>query len=341
MNHSIRVGLIGAGANTRLRHIPGLRAVNGVAIVGVCNRRPESTKAVASEFNIAKTYARWEDLIADPEIDAIVIGTWPYLHCPITLAALQAGKHVMTEARISMNADEARRMLAASQQHPSLVTQVVPSPFGLKGHDVMVDLLANGFIGDLREVRVFNFNGAFADPNAPLTWRQDATLSGCNMLTLGIVHETLMRWVPPVVSLIAQTHAHIPTRSERAVGTPDSVQVSAKLQGGACVTYHFSGATAFGQTAGIELFGTKGTLCYDLLTDTIRGGQAGRLSDLPNIPIPTAKARAWNVEADFIAAIRAHKPIAFTTFEAGVAYMEFTEAVARNAMTGMSEPRTQ
>lgn len=341
MIHPIRIGLIGAGGNTRLRHIPGLRAIAGVDLVGVCNQRPESTQAVAREFAIAKTYARWEDLVADPEIDAVVIGTWPYLHCPITLAALHAGKHVMTEARLSMNADEARQMLSAAKRHPNLVTQVVPSPFGLKGHDVMNDLLANGFIGDLREVRVFNLNGALADPNAPLSWRQDAALSGCNMLTLGIVHETLMRWVPAVVSLVAQTHAHVPSRGDQQVGTPDSVQVVAKLDGGACATYHFSGATPFGQAAGIELFGTKGALCYDLLNDRIRGGQAAKMSELPDIPIPPDKARTWNVEADFIAAIREHRPIEFTTFEAGVAYMEFTEAVARSAKSGVAVTLTK
>src|SRR5215510_9245555 len=101
---TIRVGLIGAGANTRLRHIPGLRAIEGVEIVAVCNRRPESTAAVAKEYGIARTYGHWEELIADRDIDAIVIGTWPYLHRPITLAALKAGKHVLTEARMSLNA---------------------------------------------------------------------------------------------------------------------------------------------------------------------------------------------------------------------------------------------
>src|SRR5258708_972195 len=101
---TLRVGLIGAGANTRLRHIPGLRAVPGVEIVAVCNRRPASTEEVARVCAIPRTHARWEDLIADPAIDAIIIGTWPYLHCPITLAALAAGKHVLTEARMSLDA---------------------------------------------------------------------------------------------------------------------------------------------------------------------------------------------------------------------------------------------
>src|SRR5262245_20179168 len=143
---SLRVGLIGAGGNTRLRHIPGLRALPDVRIVAVCNRRPESTAAVAAEYDIPRTFATWEDLVADPDIDAVVVGTWPYLHCPITLAALEAGKHVLTEARMSMNAAEAHRMLAASRAHPDLIAQLVPSPFGLKGDVVIRELIAEGFL---------------------------------------------------------------------------------------------------------------------------------------------------------------------------------------------------
>src|SRR6266481_8314650 len=143
--HSLRIGLIGAGANTRSRHIPGLKAIENVEIVAVCNRRPGSTAAVAREFGIAKTFERWQDLVADPAIDAVVIGTWPYLHCPITLAALEAGKHVLTEARLSLNAAEAHRMLAAARRYPRLVTQVVPSPYGLKGQRIMQELIEGGY----------------------------------------------------------------------------------------------------------------------------------------------------------------------------------------------------
>src|SRR5437867_998825 len=154
----LRIGLIGAGANTRLRHIPGLRAQVEVSIVAVCNRRPASTAAVAREYGIPRIFDKWQDLVGDPAVDAVVIGTWPYLHCPITLAALEAGKHVLTEARLSMNAVEAHQMLQAARQHAKLVTQVVPSPFGLKGHDVMRELLDAGFVGDLREIHVRGFN---------------------------------------------------------------------------------------------------------------------------------------------------------------------------------------
>src|SRR5438874_2562 len=82
----LRIGLIGAGGNTRLRHIPGLRELPDVEIVAVCNRRPASTAAVAKEYGIPRTFEHWQDLVALPDLDAVVIGTWPYLHCPITLA---------------------------------------------------------------------------------------------------------------------------------------------------------------------------------------------------------------------------------------------------------------
>lgn len=343
MPSPLRVGLIGAGANTRLRHIPGLQAIEGVTLVAVCNRRPASTEAVAREYNIPRCYGSWEEVIADPDVDAVVIGTWPYLHCPITLAALKAGKHVLTEARLSMNAAEARRMLEASRTHAKLVTQVVPSPFGLKGDAVMRELIASGFLGELREVQVFGFNAALADAATPLSWRQDVNLSGFNMLTLGIVHETLQRWVPPPVRVQAQVHAHIPSRIDpssgvrRNVGTPDSVQVLAVLKDGARASYHFSGAVPFGQAMGISLYGTEGALRYDLLRDRIQGAskRMGKKGDeLDEISIPPAKAGAWNVEADFVNAIRLGTPVTLTDFASAVAYMEFTEAVARSAADG-------
>ena len=100
----IRIGIIGAGQITRKRHLPGFQSIPGVSVVAVCNRRRETAARVAREFDISKIHGTWEDLIADPDVDAVVIGAWPYLHCSVTLAALDAGKHVLTQARMAMNA---------------------------------------------------------------------------------------------------------------------------------------------------------------------------------------------------------------------------------------------
>jgi predicted dehydrogenase len=344
----LRIGLVGAGANTRTRHIPGLRALPDIEIIAVCNRRPSSTNSAAREFGIPRTYYHWAELVGDADVDAVVIGTWPYLHCPITLAALEAGKHVLTEARLSMNAGEAHRMWAAARRHARLVAQVVPSPYGLKGHDVMAELIHGGFLGELREVFVYSLNNALADPASPLSWRQDLALSGYNMLTLGIIHETLLRWAPPPIRVLAQVHAFISSRIDpesgvrRAVGTPDSVQALAVLENGARAVYQFSGVTPFGQGAGIALYGTEGVLHYDLIADRIRGATRQRgaapiaADELPEIPIPADKARDWRVEEEFVEAIRGGPPVRFTDFPTAVAYMEFTEAVARSAQRGTS-----
>src|SRR5262249_59514245 len=116
-----------------------------------------------------------------------------------------------------------------------------------------------------------------ADPASPLHWRQDAALSGCNMLTLGILHETLLRWLPGPRQVVAEAHAFIPVRNDpvsgvhREVGTPDAVQVLAQLPGGARSTYQLSGVAPFGQEMSITILGSEGALRYDLQADELRG----------------------------------------------------------------------
>jgi predicted dehydrogenase len=348
MRHPLRVGLVGAGANTRARHVPGLRALAEVEIVSVCNRRPESTARAAAELGIPRTFDRWEDLVADPDVDAIVIGTWPYLHALVTHAALAAGKHVLTEARLSRDATEARKMLADSRAHPRLVTQVVPSPYGLKGDTVVRELLASSYVGEVREVQVVSRNAALADSAAPLGWRQDEGLSGYNMLTLGILHETVLRWLPQPERVLAHARAFIPERidpasgARRPVGTPDSVQVLTTLPGGAAGIYQFSGVTPFGQEASMTIYGSDGVLHYDFETDCLSGASrrsgasTARIDALTEIPIPPEKAGEWQVEADWVRSIREGTAVRLTDFATGVAYMEFTEAVARSARTGVA-----
>ena len=109
MMDAIRIGIVGAGANTRLHHIPGFQALPNVEVVSVCNRTRESGERVAEEFGIPEVYDDWEELVEAEDTDAICIGTWPYLHCPVTLAALDEGKHVLTEARMAMNSGRSPR----------------------------------------------------------------------------------------------------------------------------------------------------------------------------------------------------------------------------------------
>ncbi len=339
---TIRVGIVGLGANCRLRHVPGLRRCPGVEIVAVCNRSPHSTAAAGREFEIPRTWECWEQLVADPNVDAVVIGTWPYLHAPIAIAALEAGKHVLTEARMANTAAEARRMLQVSLARPDLVAQVVPSPFGLEIHRVVVEYLAAGFLGQLREVVVLGTNATLSDPTTPLHWRQSAEFSGVNMLALGILHETLIRWIPDPIRVMAQTATFTRQRpgeqSDKLlpVETPDSVQVLTELPGNSRGMYHLSGAIHHGPPPQIHLYGSAGTLhCEFAPRERLLAAAAGE-PHLCEIPIPADKRGGWRVEEEFIDAIRGDGRVQFTDFATGVRYMEFTEAVARSAAANAS-----
>ena len=340
----LRVGLVGAGDNTRRRHIPGLRAVAGVELVGVANRTAASTDRVAQDFGIPTTYPNWQALIADDRIDAVVIGTWPNLHSEVTCAALAAGKHVLCEARMARNVAEARAMLAASQAHPDKVAMLVPSPFGLECDIEIEQLLERNFIGDLREIVVIGADDQFHDYSKFLHWRQDAAISGLNVLSLGILHETVSRWVPQPMRVFAQTQTFEPERpnpngpGDLAVTVHDSVQVLTQYAGGAHGIYHFSGTTLLGPGKQIHLYGSLGTI--KILFGEHDRVLVGRKVDteLREITIPQEVLGAWRVEAEFVAAIRGEEPVRRTDFAAGLQYMEFTEAVARSAQSGSRIP---
>src|SRR5262249_37300368 len=153
--------------------------------------------------DIPRIYGNWEDLVTDPQVDAVVIGAWPYLHCPVTLAAFDAGKHVLTEARMAMNAREAQRMFDRAQESPHLTAMIVPSPYGLAGDAFMRSLIASGWVGHPRELHVHGLNDQLAAKDTPLGWRQMTRFSGFNMLNLGILYETASRWAAPANRVLA------------------------------------------------------------------------------------------------------------------------------------------
>ena len=336
---TIRVGIVGAGANTRGMHIPGFQKIDGVEVVSVANRSRESGARAAAEFDIPRVYDSWEDLVAADDSDAICIGTWPYLHAPVTLAALQAGKHVLCEARMAMNAAEARSMLEASRQHSELVAQIVPAPFSFAVDAFVADRIAEGYLGDLLAAEVRATADAFVDRESLMSWRQDAGLSGLNVMAMGIWYETLMRWIGPASRVSAFSAIRVDSRvdesgTERRIEVPDHLDILAELECGANATFRFSAVTGLSSSNSISLHGSEGTLIYSLPTSLL-GGRRGD-TELHELTVPEEKRGAWRVEEEFVGAIRGLEPVRFTTFEDGVRYMEFTEAVSRSAKSGVT-----
>ncbi len=333
---TIRIAIIGAGEVVRARHVPGFRAIPGVELVGVCNRRRESTARAARELGLPRAYGSWEDVIDDPGVDAVLIGGWPYMHCPVTLGALDAGKHVLTQARMAMNAREAQRMLERARESPELVAMVAPSPHGLAGEAFVRSLIEGGWLGALREVHVDGLSGELADPATPMGWRQKTRYSGFNMLMLGDLHEIVSRWIPPTRRVFAHASKLVPERFDpenrrtKPVGTADSVQVTTVHEDQSIGGYRLSAVLWRRPTMSVALYGSEGSLFYDLLTDAIRGVRRGEAAPR-QLPIPASLRGGWSAEADFMAAIRGERPVTRVDFATGARHMQFTEAVARSS----------
>jgi predicted dehydrogenase len=335
----IRVGFVGAGANTRLHHIPKLKSQPGVELTAVANRSRESGERVAREFGIGRVHGDWREVVEAGDVDAICIGTWPYLHAEVTTAALVAGKHVLCEARMAMNAAEGRRMLDASRRAPGLVAQLVPAPHTLELDATLAALLAEGYAGEVlaAEVRATQ-RSPFGDLGDTLHWRQNAALSGNNVLSMGIWYEAMVRWLGPARRVMAMTKIAVPRRKDEhgawhEVRVPDHVDILATLQSGGVAHLRFSALTALAPPPEAWIFGRDGTLRIEVDARRLSGGRKGD-RELSEIPIPAERRIGWRVEEEFVNAIRGRETVSRTTFEDGVRYMEFTDAVSRSAATG-------
>jgi len=337
----LNIGLIGAGANTRDRHIPGFRAIDGVSIAAVANRSRESGERVARDFDIPRVFDTPEALIADPGVDAICIGTWPYRHREYTIAALEAGKHVLCEARMAGTLDDAEEMLAAAERHPELVAQIVPAPFDLRLGPTVTRLIREGALGAITEVSVTSLNGSALNPATPIHWRQQQRYSGHNMGMLGIWSEVIGRWLGDARTVSAQGAIVTDRRpdpesgGEAIVDIPDTIAVVGELENGALITYRVSSVAAGGPANGVVVHGTKATIHWQM-GDTAEWAEHGK-PFAPLEPDP-GTAQGWQVEADFVASVREGRPVTLTNFDDGVRYMRFVEACWQSYEQGTRRP---
>jgi predicted dehydrogenase len=335
----IRIGIIGAGENVRDVMIPAFRRIPECQLVAVANTSLASSQRVATQFEIPKPYPHWKALLEDRDVDAVCIGTWPYMHHTLTLAALAHGKHVLCQARMANNAREASDMLAASLRHPELVCQLVPTSTSYRVDNLLRRLLDDGFVGDLLSVEIQRVGRGFADPAGALDWRHSQEFSGLNVMNLGSTYESTMRWLGRATRVMAMAKVHVPYRraanGQRASATlPDHVDVLYELVNGAQVHMRFSETTGLSSGNQTWIHGSDGTLYVDD-RQTVHGGKRGQTS-LREIPNPAEGQAVSRVEAEFVRAIRGLEPVTMNTFEIGAHYMEWTEAVHRSAATGQA-----
>ena len=247
---------------------------------------------------------------------------------------------------MAMDASQAREMLYASRRAPHLIAQVVPAPFTLFMEKTVQRMIAEGYLGDLLSIDASaSWKSFFIDRDGPFTWRQDLDTSGYNVMLLGAVYECVQRLVGHATSVTAVTKVNVNHRKDqngliRAIPVPDHAEVLCEMATGAILHLRFSEVMGLGPAPHIWLFGSEGTLMIDY--DIFRNDDVelnrlwgGRRGDecLSKIDIPTENRGTWQVEEEFIGAIRGQGTITHTTFEDGVRYMELTEAVTRSAQS--------
>lgn len=122
MNSPIRVGIIGCGGISNV-HIPPLMEMDFVRIAAVCDIKPDRLAAAAKKTG-AEPMTDWQALVARDDIDMVHVLTPHYLHAPMAIAALNAGKHVLTEKPMASSIEDAEKMIAAADASPATLSVI-------------------------------------------------------------------------------------------------------------------------------------------------------------------------------------------------------------------------
>jgi predicted dehydrogenase len=159
--------------------IPGIRASESSELFGLASRDRATAESWAGEFGVPCAWGRYEDALDDPRVDAVYIPLPNELHRPWVLAAADAGKHILCEKPLALNAAEAEEMVAHSRRRGVVLMEAFmwrhqPRTAALR------TMLAEGLIGELRLVR-----SSFSFPIAPGDWRLDPARGGGALWDVG------------------------------------------------------------------------------------------------------------------------------------------------------------
>lgn len=187
----IRWGIISTAKIGVTKVIPGIQKCSLCEVTAIGSRDGKRAEEAARKLGIAKTYSSYESLLADPEIDAVYNPLPNHLHVEWTIKAMQAGKHVLCEKPIGLDAGEAQLLLDESKKYPSLK---VMEAFMYRFHPQWVkakELADGGAIGKVRTVQSF-FSYFNIDPN---NIRNMAGIGGGGLMDIGCYCISFSRFI--------------------------------------------------------------------------------------------------------------------------------------------------
>lgn len=185
---ALRWGILGPGWIAQ-RFTSALHQHTEQKIVAVASRSAIRAERFAQQWDIPTAHTGYDTLLSDPNVDIVYISTPHIEHHGCALAALAAGKHVLVEKPMGINASQAREVIAAAQAHGLFAGEAMWSKF-LPKFDVIRQILDEGMLGELRTVVVDN--GEFFEPNHRI---YDPALLGGPMLDMGIYPISFAHWV--------------------------------------------------------------------------------------------------------------------------------------------------
>lgn len=251
----LRWGLIGCGDISRARVAPALRDLPNCELVAVNRARFAQAEEFARAFDASKWYQQWEELLSDEEVEAVYIATPVHLHAAQTIAAMEAGKHVLCEKPMAMNVAECDRMIAAGQAHQVKLGVAYYRHF----YPVIArikEIIAAGEIGQPVVAQINAFEWFNPPPDHPRHWLlQPAQAGGGPMLDFGCHRiEVLMNIFGPCRRTKGLLHN---TLFDREV--EDTAVAFFEFASGPCGVLTVTHAAAERQDT-LDIFGSRGSI---------------------------------------------------------------------------------
>lgn len=338
---------------------PGAPGVRQQVLVG---RDAEAVAAAAGQYGWAESATDWREVLDRDDIDVVDVCVPGHLHAEVAIAALEAGKHVIAEKPLANTMAEAEKMVATAR---AARERGVHSMVGFNYRRVPALALARrhvaeGRLGDIRQVRVSYLQDWLADDAAPMTWRLRRELAGSGALgdlASHAVDQVRFLLGQEVTAVNAMTHTFVPQRTgadgPEEVTVDDAAWGTLRTDGGAVVSLEVTRmATARKNALGIEVYGSEGALRFDLESlnhlDVCLDGadsftrQLVTEHDDPYIDgwWPPGHVLGWdatftNQAADFLAALAAGQEPT-PSFEDGLAVQRVLAAIEASSARGGS-----
>jgi predicted dehydrogenase len=258
---TLNVAVIGVGAIAQVSHIPALRRIPGVEIAALCDSDEEKAGRVAQRYGVRRIVDHVDGLLADQGIDAFVVCTPNYLHAPISIAALEAGKHVLCERPMARSASEAEKMLEAANRAGRILMCAMSHRFRADSQ-ILRTFVARKELGSV-------FFGKAGWLRQQKGWeakerREQLSVAGGGVLMdLGVQMLDLALWIlggPAVEFVTASAHRRREDEAE------DSLSAFLRFAGGGALTLEVSwGLLMEKDFAYCNLFGENGAALWNPL----------------------------------------------------------------------------